>query len=65
MSETATQIRSNLPEPQAAILFIHGVQLGLSVIVTCLDIYGVHYIPYNILVCSLIIASRFSYTTKT
>jgi hypothetical protein len=38
-------------------LFIHSLQLGLSVIVTCLDVYGVHYIPYNILICSLIIAS--------
>jgi hypothetical protein len=57
MAETTTQRPKKLPEPQAIILLIHSSQLGLAVIVSCLDIYGVHYIPYNVLFCSLIIAS--------
>jgi hypothetical protein len=57
MAETTIQGPKKLPEPQAIILSIHSSQLGLAVIVSCLDVYGIHYIPYNVFFCSLIIAS--------
>jgi hypothetical protein len=57
MAETATHTSNHLPGPQTVVLSIHSIQLGLAVIISCLDVYGVHYISHNVLVCSLIIAS--------
>jgi hypothetical protein len=57
MAETAAHTPSQLPGPQAIILSIHSLQLGLAIIILCLDVYGVHYIPHHVLACSLIIAS--------
>jgi hypothetical protein len=57
MSETPTQTRINLSESRSAAFYAHGLQLGLSVAVLSLDVYGVHYIPYNVLVSSLIVVS--------
>jgi hypothetical protein len=58
MSETTVQTRINLSESRSVALCAHGLQLSLSVAILSLDVYGVHYIPYNVLVSSLIVVSR-------
>jgi hypothetical protein len=59
MSETTTQNPANLPEPRSVILFSHTAQLVLAITIMGLDAYGVRYVAYNALICSLIVVGQF------
>jgi hypothetical protein len=57
MSETSIQV-VDLPEPRMIILSSHVSQFVVAVIIIGLDLYGVQYVAYNALVCSMVVVSH-------
>jgi hypothetical protein len=57
MSETTAQTLFDEALLRCTMICIHTVQLILAVIVVSFDAYGVGYVAYNVLICSLIVVS--------
>jgi hypothetical protein len=59
MSKTTTQTLIERAMLRCTMVCLHVVQLLLAITVLGLDAYGVEYVAYNVVVCSLIVVSPF------
>jgi hypothetical protein len=58
MSETTTHTLADRPTPRLPVLCIHITQLLLAVAILGLDAYGVGYVAYNVLICSIVVVRK-------
>jgi hypothetical protein len=64
-SETAIHASPELSGSQLATLWTHTLQLLLAIIILGLDVYGVRYVAYNALVCSLVVVGGLGWLENT